>query len=194
MRVAAFLTLTAGMLAGAPNAASAATVQLDFTMVVSGEANREYFSSSYVLFDPRLGTLNDVSQTISGSLTWTPGGDPAELELFSRRLSQRSSQTFLSSSSKNPRVIDVDLMSEARDSKTLSIFTGIGAIVSFFDARETPRRPAGTLSGMLSGVVTYDYTPATPAVPEPSTWAMMLIGFAGLGYAGYRRARTTRGA
>jgi PEP-CTERM motif len=26
------------------------------------------------------------------------------------------------------------------------------------------------------------------AVPEPSTWAMMLIGFAGLGYAGYRRS------
>jgi hypothetical protein len=26
-------------------------------------------------------------------------------------------------------------------------------------------------------------------VPEPSTWAMMLLGFAGLGYAGYRRAR-----
>ena len=26
------------------------------------------------------------------------------------------------------------------------------------------------------------------AVPEPSTWAMMLIGFAGLGFAGYRRA------
>jgi hypothetical protein len=27
------------------------------------------------------------------------------------------------------------------------------------------------------------------AVPEPSTWALMLIGFIGLGYAGYRRAR-----
>jgi hypothetical protein len=26
-------------------------------------------------------------------------------------------------------------------------------------------------------------------VPEPSTWAMILLGFAGLGYAGYRRAR-----
>jgi hypothetical protein len=26
-------------------------------------------------------------------------------------------------------------------------------------------------------------------VPEPSTWAMMLLGFAGLGYACYRRAR-----
>jgi hypothetical protein len=32
------------------------------------------------------------------------------------------------------------------------------------------------------------------AVPEPSTWAMMLVGFAGLGYAGYRRARAPRAA
>jgi hypothetical protein len=32
--------------------------------------------------------------------------------------------------------------------------------------------------------------PPPPApVPEPSTWAMMLLGFAGLGYAGYRRAK-----
>ena len=29
--------------------------------------------------------------------------------------------------------------------------------------------------------------PVTPSVPEPSTWAMMLIGLAGLGFAGYRR-------
>jgi hypothetical protein len=28
-----------------------------------------------------------------------------------------------------------------------------------------------------------------PAVPEPSTWAMMLLGFVGLGYAGFRKAR-----
>ncbi len=27
--------------------------------------------------------------------------------------------------------------------------------------------------------------PDPPAIPEPSTWAMMLLGFAGLGYAGY---------
>jgi hypothetical protein len=29
-------------------------------------------------------------------------------------------------------------------------------------------------------------------VPEPSTWAMMLLGFAGLGFAGYRRAKRTQ--
>jgi len=28
-------------------------------------------------------------------------------------------------------------------------------------------------------------------IPEPSTWAMMLLGFAGLGFAGYRHARKT---
>jgi PEP-CTERM motif len=31
--------------------------------------------------------------------------------------------------------------------------------------------------------------PVTGGIPEPSTWAMMLIGFAGLGFAGYRRSR-----
>jgi len=28
-----------------------------------------------------------------------------------------------------------------------------------------------------------------PSVPEPSTWAMMLLGFAGVGYAAYRRTK-----
>jgi hypothetical protein len=30
-------------------------------------------------------------------------------------------------------------------------------------------------------------TPLTASVPETSTWAMMLLGFAGFGYVGYRR-------
>ena len=34
----------------------------------------------------------------------------------------------------------------------------------------------------------------SPTVPEPSTWAMMLLGFAGMGFAGYRRARVGRTA
>ena len=32
------------------------------------------------------------------------------------------------------------------------------------------------------------------AVPEPSTWAMFLMGLAGLGYAGYRKAKSPRTA
>jgi PEP-CTERM motif-containing protein len=33
----------------------------------------------------------------------------------------------------------------------------------------------------------------TPAVPEPATWAMMLLGFAGLGFAACRRSRKSIG-
>jgi hypothetical protein len=44
---------------------------------------------------------------------------------------------------------------------------------------------AGTLViGSVSGGATF-----TATIPEPSTWAMMLLGFAGLGFVGYRRTR-----
>jgi PEP-CTERM motif len=41
----------------------------------------------------------------------------------------------------------------------------------------------GVLIGVLVGSAT------APSIPEPSTWAMLLVGFAGLGFGGYRRAR-----
>ena len=41
----------------------------------------------------------------------------------------------------------------------------------------------------LEGSEDLSFVVVTAAVPEASTWAMMLIGFAGLGYAGYRTSR-----
>ena len=49
-------------------------------------------------------------------------------------------------------------------------------------------------------LVAADFSPTTltytvlNGVPEPSTWAMMLLGFTGLGYAGCRRARRSQAA
>ncbi len=46
------------------------------------------------------------------------------------------------------------------------------------------------------GMFTGTQTPITTgtAVPEPSTWAMLLLGFVGLGYAGYRKTKRAQTA
>jgi hypothetical protein len=43
-----------------------------------------------------------------------------------------------------------------------------------------------------SGVGSVTVTPITGTAPEPATWAMMLAGFAGLSFLGYRRAVKAR--
>jgi hypothetical protein len=50
-----------------------------------------------------------------------------------------------------------------------------------------PGIPDGTVLDSGSSI-------AGPSVPESSTWAMLLLGFAGLGYAGYRRRQKLAGA
>jgi hypothetical protein len=44
----------------------------------------------------------------------------------------------------------------------------------------------GNISGFGSGNIIL-----ADAVPEPSTWAMMILGFCGLGYLAYRRRSST---
>jgi hypothetical protein len=65
---------------------------------------------------------------------------------------------------------DVAVQSEADMSSTGQLFI------------DAPPGSFTTLSG-------HDYSTGAgvSGVPEPSTWALMLIGFAGLGFAGYRR-------
>ena len=46
-------------------------------------------------------------------------------------------------------------------------------------------------SKSVTGTVNYTYTTGRSAVPEPATWAMMLVGFGGIGYAVRRRSRAT---
>jgi probable HAF family extracellular repeat protein len=64
---------------------------------------------------------------------------------------------------------------------TLESATGIndrGQIVGYGQS------PQGVTTAFL-------LTPVPVPVPEPSAWAMMLVGFAGLGYGGYRRRWTS---
>ena len=104
--------------------------------------------------------------------------------------------------------------SEGPDSRSGDLF-GIWRVALETGAAPVLFVPTGYVSGPLSGSMVYDgqtisslgltpgtyvYTWGPPAdddsltvkigtIPEPSTWAMMLLGFVGLGFAGYRRAR-----
>jgi hypothetical protein len=42
----------------------------------------------------------------------------------------------------------------------------------------------------VDGAIVAGVTLSTAAIPEASTWAMMVIGFAGLGFAAYRGRKT----
>jgi hypothetical protein len=60
-----------------------------------------------------------------------------------------------------------------------------------FELIGNPGDTFATSRNGLQGSITYEFTPsgAVGAVPESPTWVMMLFGFAGLGFAGYRRAK-----
>ena len=74
-----------------------------------------------------------------------------------------------------------------------------GPVQSFSDNSSKPFTASGPFS--MTEQVTYNLAPfgellsrgvgmVATDVPEPSTWAMMLLGFVGLGFAGYRSSRS----
>jgi fibro-slime domain-containing protein len=72
------------------------------------------------------------------------------------------------------------------DAKTTvaSLAPGLNTVEVFFADRHT----------VQSGLYFDANVKLNPSVPETSTWAMMLLGFAGLGFAGYRRSNRERSA
>ena len=47
----------------------------------------------------------------------------------------------------------------------------------------------GLAPGTATSPITDEFSVSGTVIPEPSTWAMMLLGFAGLAFSGYRQAR-----
>src|SRR6476660_2331019 len=95
---------------------------------------------------------------------------------------RRARASFSSTSGSGAQAINVNLSGAGGVNDPL--FVGVGTTQENVAVAQSPG--TGTMSGdSLTGEVTYTYTPAQ--VPEPSTWAMMGLGFAGLGYAAIRR-------
>jgi PEP-CTERM motif len=191
MRAFAFASLAAGILAAAPIAASAKTIMVQLSIPLSaGGLNRAFPSDPFPGFDPSLGTLMDATLSLTGPLTWitAPGSGNENSATLRVVLSGPipASQTFIGSPGVASQ-INIDLNGEVSS-------IGSGTQTELLSLSDSAK--GGRLSRtLLEGTVTYVFTPllgsapppAPGAIPEPSTWTMMLMGFASLGYAAWQR-------
>ncbi len=60
---------------------------------------------------------------------------------------------------------------------------------AYWDENDGPSTALEYNAGSVGSIGSELFSEISAAVPEPSTWAMVLLGFAGLGLAGRRRAR-----
>jgi len=82
--------------------------------------------------------------------------------------------SFILSTSNNVKAGQWSLVTE-------SVFLNAGAnSVGFYSLTTDPTNQYGAVIGDVS----------LSAVPEPSTWALMILGFLGLGFAGYRKGKS----
>jgi hypothetical protein len=172
-----------------PLGASAATVTItqSFTITLNPAVHFDgahdlFGGTLFDQFNPALGTLDTIRASISG-----PAVLEAEFTFVALGLAVESgnrighTQGFESNGD-----INVDLNAFAPFTPTFASLVGTGTTTLYLSLLGTPGSFATSPEG-LQGTISYAYTPSV--VPESSTWALMSVGFAGLGLAGYHRAR-----
>ena len=72
---------------------------------------------------------------------------------------------------------------------TSAMFSAIGSLSVVKDQSDFAGSGGSADSSIIGNAFSVTAVPSSvAAVPEPSTWAMMLVGFVGLGFLGYRKA------
>ena len=151
---------------------------------------RKCWGSSFAAFDPALGTLNSVTLDVSGTTTFSGGGDEdnnAFIYFFDFQGLHEGTDGL-----SNARVGNGSATASRTDTLSFAddVFSGPGSIsTSVLVVMDGGEGNASISSVFPTESVTYTYTPATPAAPEPPTWAMMGLGFAALAFAGYRQTK-----
>jgi len=181
-------------LAAAPSV-KADIITKTFTFPTLGPTNDGQLfgtGSEFDAFNPALGTLASVTFDVTATADFTGGGsthsNQAEYQWFFTGKEISTADTF-SPAIEGDGQVQVVLYSTIGDA--LDPFIGVFPIVPSVSI--ALRTPASFESFFGKESVIYSYVPATvtrsSSIPEPSTWAMMLIGFAGLGFLGYRHTR-----
>jgi PEP-CTERM motif len=136
------------------------------------------------------GTCSDCSGFGTGTLTlqnYTPGNGLSTVNFVSFEYSSNlvgpidltSADIFNGSIGSAPGSYEVFIDSESAHFTLQTFVNGTWCV----DAIEGCSTPADFGSE-------YTWTEQVAAVPEPSTWAMMILGFCGLGFMAYRRKQS----
>ncbi len=121
MRAFTLAVLAAGVLAAVPITASAATIVEDFEADFPEATGESGGGGRFPQFDPKLGTLQEVSISVVGSLTLFPKSTPAGVNLLLfdaladiQQFRPKASQ-LVSTDSTDPQTVSVSLSFEEWD-------------------------------------------------------------------------------
>ncbi len=145
--------------------AHADTITTNFSVGFTNLTGPEENLFGVLQFNPALGTLNSITATLTGNVTFVPdnsGNSSYELTLDSP-FGFIFRQTYTSSSAIAISVTDPNTGG----------FVGINHVILDPDVSVTGGS-ASTVPTTLAGTFTYNYTPAP--TPEPSSFALLLTG------------------
>ncbi len=114
--------------------------------------------------------------TLSTAMIFGPGTYTLTFDLGGNQRSDGTKTTYVNLGS-----FLASIPLGASDALTLYTYTFSSSISSRLSFADAQGEGNGNIGNILDNV-------SVTAVPEPATWAMMLLGFAALGFAGYRGA------
>ena len=148
----------------------------------------------------RADTVFDFSGVCDSGCTGTATGVLTLVDFFDDDNGMVNNSTFISfeySSSSGSLAINLAdggsadgfVYDDGRPFGGLFVYSSSG--LPFFEAPSQDHFDAATTLDPDTDDVgsSVSFVQVSGAIPEPSTWAMMLLGFAELGYAGYRKAK-----
>ncbi len=141
------------------------------------------FTLSATNSGPATSSGGEITQHYNGTFSITNGATNYLSGTFSDAVFGAGGALTLSASNPSPTQ-SISFTSNVIAPSLINAFDRAGSL-SLTDVTPGAAIVLGTLRSFTSDV-SGDFS---SSVPEPSTWAMMLLGFAGLGYVGFRKAR-----
>jgi hypothetical protein len=151
-----------------PSRADASTVT--YNLVLTATSGPESGSGSFTVTTPTPSTSFDTVGNGLTAMTFT-----IDSMTFNLLNSTSAGVGFNNNGLGTPEIINTINYTGQNDSFVFQLSAG-GFGYTFTDSANNNLSSKGTIVATLA-----------PAVPEPATWAMMILGFAGVGFMTYRR-------